>query len=170
MFNKKLFLLVFCCSLLILIAGLTSVISLGDEVYHYRFAKDIFNAGHRVTFDSLYDSGNPPGYFYNSEPLWHMLLASVWKLSSGVSFPVAQFYHTIYYVLLIFFTYLTGKELYGQKQGFYSALIVATIPAIATFSILFYLDIPAACLSVLGLLLIVKRKYLWCGCSRLARG
>ena len=163
MVNKKLFLLILFCSLLVLITGLTSELSLGDEVYHYRFARDTFNAGKRVAFDSLYGSGNPPAYFYDTDPLWHLLLVSVWKLFGRVSFPIAQFYHTIYYALLILFTYLLGKELYGEKQGLYSALIVATIPAVVTFSILFYLDIPATCLSVLCILLILKRRFLWSG-------
>ncbi|MHC4544012.1 MAG: ArnT family glycosyltransferase [Planctomycetota bacterium] len=163
MFNKKLLLVVLCSSLVVLIAGLTSVLSLGDEVYHYRFAKNIFNAGRRVAFDPLYGSGSPPGYFYNSEPLWHISLASIWKLFGKISFPLAQFYHTVYHALLILFTYLLGKELYGEKQGLYAALIIATVPAITSFSILFYLDIPATSLSILCLLLIVKRKFLWSG-------
>jgi 4-amino-4-deoxy-L-arabinose transferase-like glycosyltransferase len=162
-FNKKLFLLIFCSSLLILIAGLTSVLSLGDEACHYRFAKDIYNAGRRVAFDPLYDSGNPPGYFYVSGPLWHTLLALLWRLFGEISFPVAQFYHAIYYVLLILFTYLLGKELYGQRQGLYAALIIATVPVVAAFSVLFYLDIPATSLSILCLLLIVKRRFLLSG-------
>lgn len=163
MINKKLFLLIFCGSLLVFISGLTSELSLGDEVMHYRFAKDIFNTGRRVTFDSLYGSGNPPGYFFNSAPLWHILLASLWRLFGKISFPIAQFYHTIYFALLILSTYFLGKELYGQKQGLYSALIVATVPVITAFSVLFYLDIPAVSLSVLCLLLIVKRKFLLSG-------
>ena len=162
-FNKKLFLLISCSSLLVLIAGLTSVLSLGDEVFHYRFAKDIFNAGSRVAIDPLYDDGYPPGGYYNSGPLWHMLLALLWRLSGKISFPIAQFYHTIYYALLILFTYLLGKELYGQKQGLYSALIIATVPVVIAFSVLFYVDVPAICLSILCLLLIVKRKFLWSG-------
>ncbi|MCK4828299.1 glycosyltransferase family 39 protein, partial [bacterium] len=156
-------LLILCSSLLVLIAGLTSVLSLGDEVYHYRFAKDIFNAGRRVAFDPLYGSANPPGYFYNSDPLWHILLASFWRLTGGISPVVAQVYHTIYYALLIFFTYLLGKELYGEREGLYAALIIATVPAVAVFSVLFYLDIPATSLSILCLLLIVKRRFLWSG-------
>jgi len=162
-FNKKLFLLILCSSLLVLIAGLTSVLSLGDEVFHYRFAKDIFNAGSRVAIDPLYDNGYPPGGYYNSGPLWHTLLAALWGLSGKISFPIAQFYHTIYYALLILFTYLLGKELYGQKQGLYSALIIATTPVVIAFSVLFYVDIPATCLSILCLLLIVKRRFLLSG-------
>ncbi len=161
--NRKLVILILITSFVLIAAGLTCGPSLGDEVYHYRFAKDIFNLGKRAAFDPLYGSGNPPGYFYSSEPLWHMLLASLWKLFGNIYFPVAQFYHTVYYVMLVLFTYLLGKELYGQKQGLYSALIVATVPVVAAFSVLFYLDIPATSLSTLCLFLIIKRKYLWSG-------
>ena len=163
MINKKLFWLVLLCSLFIFISGLTSDLSLGDEVSHYRFAKDTFNSGRRAPFDSLYGTGNPPGYFFNSAPLWHILLAITWKLSGGISFPVAQLYHTIYYALLIIFTYLLGKEIYGQKEGMYAALVVATIPAIDAFSVLFYIDVPATTLSVLCLFLIVRRQFLLSG-------
>ncbi|MGA2916370.1 MAG: glycosyltransferase family 39 protein [Sedimentisphaerales bacterium] len=161
--NRKLVILILITSFVLIAAGLTCGPSLGDEVYHYRFAKDIFNSGKRVAFDPLYGSGNPPGYFYNSEPLWHILLASLWRLFGNIYFPVAQFYHTIYYAMLILFTYLLGKELYGQKQGLYSALIIATVPVVVAFGVLFYLDIPATCLSTLCLFLIIKRKYLWSG-------
>jgi 4-amino-4-deoxy-L-arabinose transferase-like glycosyltransferase len=161
--NKKLLLLILCCSILLLIAGFTSELSLGDEVLHYRFAKGIFNSGRRIVCDPLYDTGKPSGMFFISEPLWHILLALFGKLLGRISFHIAQFYHTIYYALLILFTYLFGKELYGEKQGLYSALIVATIPAVVVFSILFYLDIPATTLSVLCFLLIIKRKIFWAG-------
>jgi len=73
--NKKLFLLILCCSLLVLIAGFTSELSLGDEVLHYRFAKCIFNTGSRVVSDPLYGTGKSLGLFFTSEPLWHVLLA-----------------------------------------------------------------------------------------------
>ena len=163
MINKKLLLLILCSSLLILITGLTSTLSLGDEVMHFRFAKDIYREGKRATFDTLYGAEDPLGYFYRSDPLWHILLASLWKLIGRISFPVAQFYHTIYYALLILFTYLLAKELYGQKQGLYSALIIAAVPAVVAFSILFYLDIPATSLSIFCLLLIAKRRFMWSG-------
>ncbi|MGE5196908.1 MAG: hypothetical protein ACM3IL_00155, partial [Deltaproteobacteria bacterium] len=76
--------------MLVLIAGLTSELSLGDEVVHYRFAKDIFNSGRRVAFDQIYTSGYSPGYSYNSEPLWHIVLATLWRLYGKISFPIAQ--------------------------------------------------------------------------------
>jgi 4-amino-4-deoxy-L-arabinose transferase-like glycosyltransferase len=163
MLNKKVLLLISCCSLSILIAGLTSVPSLGDEISHYRFAKAIYNSGSRTSFDPLYGHKSPLGYFYNSPPFWHTILALFWGLIGRVSSPVAQFYHTIYYALLILFTYLLGRELYGEKEGLYTALIVATIPAIASFSLLFYIDIPGTCLILLCILLIIKKQYFWSG-------
>lgn len=163
MLNKKLFLLIFFISALVLGTGLTSELSLGDEVYHYRFAKDIFQAGKRVAFDSAYLSGERPGYFYYTEPFWHAALVFLWKVFGRISFPIAQFYQTLYYALLALFTYLLGKELYGEATGFYSALIVATAPVVAAFGILFYVDLPAAVLSTLCLYTIVKKRFFWSG-------
>lgn len=161
--NKKLLLLIAVCSLAVLATSLLSELSLGDEAFHYRFAENIFKAGRRVAFDPLYGTGRGPGYFYNNEPFWHVVLALIWKILGKVSFPAAQFYHTIYYSLLIFFTYLLGKELYGKREAFYAALIIATIPAILVFSVVFYLDVPAVCFSTLCILLVVKKRFLWSG-------
>lgn len=163
MYNKYLFLLILFCSLLLFVFALTTKLSLGDEVYHYRFAKDIFNAGQRVAFDPLYGSGNPPGYYYNTDPLWHLLLAFIWKIFGKISFPIAQVYHTLYYSFLIFFTYLLGKYLYGAKNGFYSAVIIATVPVVVAFSVLFYLDVPATTLTTLCFVLIIRKNFFWSG-------
>lgn len=146
-----------------LIAGLTSELSLGDEVSHYRFAKCISYSGRRIVCDPLYASGKPAGMFFIIEPLWHTLLAIFAKLFGGISSRIAQFYHTIYYALLVLFTYMLGKELYGRRQGLYSALMVASIPAVVVFGILLYLDVPATALSILCFLLIIKRDYFWAG-------
>jgi 4-amino-4-deoxy-L-arabinose transferase-like glycosyltransferase len=161
--KKKIFLLIGLCAGLVLAAGLTSDLSLGDEVYHWRLAKDIFNTGHRPAFDSAYGTGQPPGYFYNSEPLWHAGLALFWKITGGISAVAAQSYQVLYYILLLAATYLLATELYGSVCGFYATLITATIPAVAVFSMLFYLDIPATALSVFCFLLIVKRKVFLAG-------
>ena len=142
---------------------MTSDLYLGDEVYHYRFAKDIYQAGKRVAFDPIYSTGNPPGYFYNSEPLWNGLLAILWRLVGNISFPVAQIYHTFYYVLLILLTYLLGIQLYGKKEGIYAALLISSVPMVISFSILFYLDIPGTTFAALSLLLFLKKRYFLTG-------
>lgn len=51
-FNKKLFLLILCSSLLVLIAGITLELSLGDEVYHHRFTKDIIKSSKYIAYES----------------------------------------------------------------------------------------------------------------------
>jgi 4-amino-4-deoxy-L-arabinose transferase-like glycosyltransferase len=157
--HKEILVILLISAVIVLAAGLTSDVYVGDEVHHYRFAKDMFAAGKRVAFDPLYGSGNPPGYFYSSEPLWSGVLAVLWRLIGRVSFSVAQVYHTVYYLFLIFLTYLLGIELYGKKEGIYSASLVASAPMIVSFSILFYLDVAGAAFVALSLLLLLKKNY-----------
>lgn len=161
--NKEIIFIIILSSGIILVAGLTSEVYLGDEVYHYRFAKDIFKAGKRVTFDSLYSSGTPPGYFYNSEPFWHFILAFLWKLTGGISFITAQVYHTFYYIFLIIFTYLIGAQLYGKEEGILASLLISSTPMVIAFSILFYLDIPSITFATLSFLLLIKKRYFLTG-------
>jgi asparagine N-glycosylation enzyme membrane subunit Stt3 len=144
-------------------AGLTSDLYVGDEVYHYRFAKDIYQAGKRVAFDPVYSTGNPPGYFYNSEPLWSGLLAILCRLLGNISFPIAQIYHTFYYLFLILLTYLLGKQIYGKREGLFAALLIASAPMVVSFSILFYLDVPGTAVAALSLLLLLKKRYFLTG-------
>jgi 4-amino-4-deoxy-L-arabinose transferase-like glycosyltransferase len=161
--HKEILVILLISATSVLITGLTTEVYLGDEVCHYRFAKDIYAAGKRVAFDPLYPSGNPPGYFYNSEPLWHALLAVIWKLTGGISFPVAQIYHTLYYLLLILVVYLLGIQIYGKKEGAYAALLISSAPMVVSFSILFYLDVPGTAFAALSLLLLLKKRYFLAG-------
>ncbi|MEW6171310.1 MAG: glycosyltransferase family 39 protein, partial [Candidatus Omnitrophota bacterium] len=143
---------------------LTSELCLGDEVHHYRFAKLIYQTGKRVAEDPLYANISfHPKYLFVSPPLWHILLVILWKLTGGISFIVAKIYHSFYYALLILFTYFLAKELYTEKEAWYSAIIIATVPMIISFSILFYTDIPLTVFTVLCLLMILKNKYLIAG-------
>ncbi len=163
--RNKLFLLIFACSGLLLLTGLNSHLYLGDEVFHYRFARFIYEAGKRVAFDPLYGSGQPPGYFYIVEPLWHFILVLLWKVIGRVSFAAAQIYQAGYYIALILLTFQLGKMLYDEKTGLISALVIATMPMVVSFSILFYLDVPASVFTMLFLLLFLKEKYWWAGVS-----
>lgn len=161
--NKKVFFLIAIASVSLLITGLTSELYLGDEVYHYRFAKNMFEAGKRVSHDPLYESGTPPGFFYATDPLWDGVLAVLWKTMGRVSFPVAQIYHTCFYALLLIFTYLVGKKIFGKEEGAWSCLIVAAMPMAVAFGILFYVDVPATALSMAAFYLVINKKYLWGG-------
>ena len=161
--HKEILLILLLAAATVLSAGLTSEVSVGDEICHYRFAKDMYAAGRRVPFDPLYPTGNPPGYFYNSEPLWSGLLGILWRLTRNISFPLAQIYHTFYYLLLIVLTYLIGKQIYGKKEGIFAALLISTVPMVVSFSILFYLDVPGTAIAALSLLLFLKKRYFLTG-------
>ena len=161
--HKEILLILLLAAVTVLSAGLTSEVSVGDENCHYRFAKDMYAAGRRVPFDPLYPTGNPPGYFYNSEPFWSGFLAILWRLTGNISFPLAQIYHTFYYLLLIVLTYLIGKQIYGKREGLFAALLIASAPMVVTFGILFYLDGPGTAFAALSLLLFLKKRYFLTG-------
>ena len=149
---------------IIAINGASTPVSLGDESHHFRFAQNIYNTGRRAPFDPLYESGNPPGFFNNDPPLWHFGLAFLWKLTGGISQTIAQFYHMIFLILLVWVTSLLAKEFTGKDEGkWFSALIVATVPMVVSFSTLFYMDVPMTALSTLGFYLILKKRYIEAG-------
>jgi len=150
-------------SLGVMVVGLSSNLYLGDEITHYRFAKGIFTEGERITFDPLFGRNYANQVNYLIPPLWHILLAFLWKIVGRISYPLAQVYHTTYYALLLFFTYQLGKEVYGEKEGKYSMILVGTAPMIVSFGILFYVDVPLAALTTLTFFLILRRKHLFAG-------
>ncbi|MEW6171311.1 MAG: glycosyltransferase family 39 protein, partial [Candidatus Omnitrophota bacterium] len=161
---KKVLLLILISYFLLLLVGLTSELCLGDEVHHYRFAKLIYKTGKIVAQDPLYSNvaGEVP-YLFLTPPLWHILLVILWKLTGGISPYIAQIYHGIYYALLILFTYLLAKTLYTDQDGWYSAIIIATCPAVISFSILFYMDLPLTTFTTLCFLLLFKKRYFLAG-------
>ena len=163
MHEKRIWIIPLLCSIALLLVGITTELYLGDEIVHYRFAKDIFSAGKRVTFDSLYGKEFSKQMQYMFPPLWHLLLAFLWKIVGGISFIVAQIYHILYYSLLLISTYLLGKKIYGEAEGRYSMIIVGTIPMITSFGILFYVDVPLAALTTLTFLLILKKRFIPAG-------
>ena len=148
---------------IIIINGATSEISLGDESHHYRFAQNILLAGERVAFDPLYQSGNPPGFFYTTPPLWRFILAFLWKIIGGISQAVAQIYHVLFFVLLVWLTSVLAKEMMGEERRWPPTLIIATVPMVVSFSTLFYMDVPMTALSTLSFYLILKKRYIEAG-------
>lgn len=92
-------------------------------------------------------------------PIYHPLSGSLLKKEGFQNPPLFPFFEgSFYYIfgfsemivkilvpVLSFFSalavYEIFKRLYSDKVGFYAALILATIPAIATYSVLFYVDI-----------------------------
>jgi 4-amino-4-deoxy-L-arabinose transferase-like glycosyltransferase len=148
---------------IIVVNGITTEVSLGDESHHYRFAQNILLASKRVAFDPLYVSGNPPGFFYTSPPLWHFILAFLWKIIGGISQAVAQIYHVLFFVLLIWLTSVLAKEMMGEERRWVPALIIATVPMVVSFSTVFYMDVPMTALSTLSFYLILEKRYIEAG-------
>lgn len=163
MAQKRIWIFVIFCLLGLALVGLTTELYLGDEIIHFRFAKDIFRAEKRVTVDSLYGKEFSQQIHYMFSPLWHLLLAYLWKITGGISFAVAQIYHLFYYALLLVSTYFLGKELYGKEEGWHSMVLVATLPMVISFGILFYVDVPLAALTSLTFLFILKKRLLLAG-------
>jgi 4-amino-4-deoxy-L-arabinose transferase-like glycosyltransferase len=164
MYHNKIFwiILLFAAGL-IAINGIMTEISLGDESHHYRFAQNIYREGKRVPFDPLYESGNPPGFFYNDPPLWHLILAFLWRITGGISQTITQIYHVFFFILLVWLTSVLAKEKIGEEGRWSSALIITTVPMVVSFSTLLYMDIPMTALSTLSFYLILKRRYIEAG-------
>lgn len=143
----------------LLIAGLWGGgVWLGDEVHHYRFAKNFFWSG-RPVIDAVYPTGNPPGFYYSSDPLWPFGASFLWKITGGISFVLAQIYHVFFYILLLLSTYGAARKWYGEQEAFWSLVLTATAPMIVSFGILFYLDVPGTALAVLAFWLLLERRY-----------
>ncbi|MBN1687624.1 MAG: glycosyltransferase family 39 protein [Candidatus Omnitrophica bacterium] len=143
--------------------GLTSEPFLGDEIHHYRFAKDIYTLRDRPTMDLLYAPQEPGAYFYATEPLWPIGLAILWKLTGGIASYKAQVYHFGFFLLLLVGVFKLARKLYGEKCGLFAALLTLTMPMMIAFGVLFYVDMPAAALCVWFFLLLREKKYAWSG-------
>lgn len=163
--SKTTSILIATFSAIVLFAGLASDLSVGDEVYHYRFAKLIYHTGQRPIVDSLYEPNDFLAIPFNSEILWPFLLSKLWSFSGGVSPIIAQIYQTVFYIILLCMTYLLAKDIYGEREALYSLILLVTTPMILAFSILFYLDIPATALILLCIFLIHRKRHCLAGIS-----
>ncbi|HUL21098.1 MAG TPA: glycosyltransferase family 39 protein [Thermodesulfobacteriota bacterium] len=163
-FDQKIFwILLLMMAGVIVINGTTTEISLGDESHHYRFAQNIYTEGKRVPYDPLYESGNPPGFFNNDPPLWHLILAFLWKVTGSISQAVAQIYQVLFFILLVWLTSLLAKETAGEERRWVPAFIIAAVPMVVSFSTLLYMDIPMTALSTLAFYMILKKRYIEAG-------
>ena len=161
--QKILWIFVLVAAGFIALNGILTEVSLGDESHHYRLAQNVYTEGKRVPFDPLYESGNPPGFFNNDPPLWHLILAFLWKVTGGISQRIAQIYHVVFFILLVWLTSLLAKETGGEEGSWFPALMIATVPMVVSFSTLFYMDIPMTALSTLSVYMILRKRYIEAG-------
>ena len=147
----------------IALAGIFSDLSLGDEVYHYRFTKFWYETGQRPVYDPLLETNSRGLYYFDQDPLWAMGLMALWKLTGGVSKVAMQIYHAAFYALLVIAVYLLGRKLYDEKTGVYAAVIAASTPFLVAYSVVTYIDVPAVALMTVAFLLLADRRFFWAG-------
>ncbi len=147
----------------IALAGIFSDLSLGDEVYQYRFAKLWYETGERPVYDPLLETNFRSLYYFDQDPLWAMGLMALWKLTGGVSKVIMQVYHAAFYALLVIAVYLLGKQLYDERIGLYAAMITASTPFFVAYSVIAYIDVPAVTLMTAVFLMLAKKRLFWAG-------
>ncbi len=160
---KRVLLLMLLLGTFVFIVGLATDLRYSDETYHFFFAKDWFELGHRPVYLKHVNDLEEYGYQrrYVDTPLWHYGLQVLWRVTGHISENVAQFYQVLFYFFLGFFTYLLAKEMYGETAGWYAAIIVSTTPLIVSFSVLLYQEVPIAMFVPLCLLLLLKKRVFW---------
>lgn len=149
--------------MLVFFSGVTSNIYLGDEVYHFRVAKMMFEEKTRPVVDPLVHKSEVSQRKIMVAIFWHGLLAGIWLIIGKASQLSAQLYQSVYYFLLVIFAYILGVSCFDRKTGLLSALLIATIPMVGAYSMMLYLDVAIAFLSTLAFIIFFKKKYFWLG-------
>ena len=162
MASQKIFIGI-ACALLLFVLGVKSEVYLGDEAHHYTFAKGIYEARNRISSNPIYAPYPKLDYFYSDVPLWHGLLAGLWWMTGYPSAVLAQGYQVLYFLLLIVSSYFLGKRLFGEVAGEMGMMLALSVPLVAAFSVLLYLDVPVAAWTMFSLWMFHKRKWVFAG-------
>ncbi len=149
---------------IVFVAGVTSRIVLGDEVYHTMFARAWAEAGlaNRPTHNPLYSSGEPPGYYYVTEPVWPMVLGILWR-ATGPEAWVAQAYQAAIYAVFLGLVWRLGGRFLGPRGALVAVLAAISVPMVGAFSVMLYVDVPAAAVILAAVVLLLRRHYFWAG-------
>lgn len=101
----------------------------GDFFYLYDQARDYLLVKDLVVNHSLMLIGNRSGLggFFHG-PLWIYAIAPIYILTKGNPFGLAYFYIGLQ-LFTVFFAYIIGSKLYGNKGGLLVSLLVALSPA-----------------------------------------
>ena len=134
---------------------------LGDEAQHIRRVQVYFQTGfprHRITHDPAYPPKGFSSIRYYDTCLWHMALATLWRVLGEPSFVAAQVYHVIYFFAFAVFSYLTGRRFYGRVGGLWAWALAVTTPMNLLFGMLFYLEIPALAFAMATVYFLVRER------------
>ncbi|HUX02168.1 MAG: glycosyltransferase family 39 protein [Phycisphaerae bacterium] len=156
--------LVAAAAAIVFVAGATSHVVLGDEAYHFMFARAWADAGlaHRPTHNPLYPSGAAPGYYYVSEPLWPMVLATLWQATGPIPW-VAQAYQAAIYAVFLALVWRLGKHFLGPRGALAAVLVAVSVPMAGAFSMMLYVDVAASAIILAAIVLLVERRIFWAG-------
>jgi 4-amino-4-deoxy-L-arabinose transferase-like glycosyltransferase len=156
--------IILAASLTVFAVGASGSVTKADEVHHYSFAQNWARLGllNRPTFNPIYESGDPPGYYYNGQPMWAFGLAALWQVTGKHQW-IAQLYQAAWYALLLAMVYRLGRKLFDERGARVSLILAASLPMFNAFSVLLYMDVPTTALATLALLLVWDRRYLLAG-------
>lgn len=125
-----------------------------DESNAHMFSLRIFNLVKSNPINLFY-------YFMNDRstypPLMHIASTPYYALF-GTSQDIAAFSNITFFIILIFSTYGIGKNLFNDKIGVLSAIIVSFFPGIFAFSRVYMVDFPLASMVTLSWYFLLKTE------------
>ena len=146
--------IVFHTTLNYIILSIDNTYMVYDESNAHMFSSQIFNIVKSNPINLFY-------YFMNDHstypPLMHFASIPYYALF-GTSQDIAAFSNITFFIILIFATYGIGKNLFNDKVGILSALIVSFFPAIFAFSRVYMVDFPLASMVTLSWYFLLKTK------------
>ncbi|MCX5653958.1 MAG: hypothetical protein NTY65_04825 [Planctomycetota bacterium] len=140
--------------------------NLGDEAHHWRRATVYFETpwpDTRVVYDPAYPPEGQCAIRYFDSAGWHLALVMLWKVYGRPSFAIAQGYQLGYAFALMMFTYMAGRQLYGNAGGWWAWALSATMPLNLLFGMVFYMEVPAAAATAAAVYSILARRPVWLG-------
>lgn len=109
-------------------------------------------------------------FSYGTQGLWEPARPILWPLMIGIlhsfSFDAvlsAKVMGIFFTLLLSFFTFLVGRELYGEKAALLASITLLFSPTIFSFSSSGLTDIPSAAIALLSVYLFMKKRYFFSG-------
>ncbi len=152
-------------TLAVFCVGLFSRPSLCDEVFHFDFAKQVADSGHRPLFSPrLHSLPEFDGYrVFEQGPLLGWVIGQIWRAVGGGARIIAHIVQTSFFILAITGTYVLAKDLYDRSTASWAVLLMMATPATLLFGILLQPDLPVASLMPWIVWLALRRRYLLIG-------
>ncbi len=136
--KRVLLLLLFTCVFIGVIYAIFQRVWVYDEEENYRIASVFATQG----FGEFISEYTHSPYFANQHPpLVALIYGSVMKLL-GVDLLIARLVSLVFCTGIVWFTYLSGKELFDGRTGLLGASILMTFPLIMRLGTVAMLDIP----------------------------